>query len=103
MILDKKSNLKTLLSLGTSVNELKRIFVLQGFLLTMFGLIVGLFLGILLVILQDRFHLFMINEMLAYPVAFTLKNVVLVVFTMIVLGYLAALIASSRINERMLE
>jgi len=103
MILDKKSNLKTLINLGTSVTELKKIFVFQGFLLTMFGLVVGLILGILLVFLQDRFHLFMINEMLAYPVAFTLKNVLLVVITMIVLGYLAAWIASSRINEEMLE
>lgn len=103
MILDKKANLKTLLNLGTSVKELKKIFIFQGFLLTMFGLVVGLALGILLVLLQDRFHLFMINEMLAYPVVFTLKNVVLVVVTMMVLGYLAARIASSRINERMLE
>ncbi len=103
MILDKKSNLKTLLNLGTGIKELKKIFVYQGFLLTLFGLVVGLALGIILVFLQDRFQLFKINEVLAYPVAFTLKNVLLVVVTMVVLGYLAARIASSRINETMLE
>ena len=103
MILDKKSNLKTLLNLGTSVKDLKKIFVYQGFFLSLFGLVIGLIIGILLVFLQGRFELFMINEVLAYPVAFTMKNVLLVILTMVVLGYLAARIASSRINESMLE
>ena len=34
MIIDKKKNLKTLLSLGATMPEIKNIFVLQGFLLT---------------------------------------------------------------------
>ena len=45
MIIDKKQNLKTLFSLGVSMKEIKRIFVLQGFLLTLFGLTVGLAVG----------------------------------------------------------
>jgi len=103
MILDKRSNLKTLLNLGMSIKELKKVFVYQGFLLSIFGLIVGLALGLLLVFLQDQFHLFMINDFLAYPVAFTYKNVLLVIITMVILGYLAARIASSRIGRKMLE
>lgn len=103
MILDKKNNLKTLLNIGTDVKELKKIFVYQGFLLSIFGLVVGLLLGVILVFIQDRFNLFMINDFLAYPVAFRIENVLLVTITMLVLGYFAARIASSRINERMLE
>jgi lipoprotein-releasing system permease protein len=103
MILDKKNNLKTLLSLGSDIKDLKRIFVYQGFLLIVFGLIVGLLLGIILVYIQDHFSLFMINDFLAYPVAFRFKNILLVTITMLILGYLAAIIASSRINERLLE
>lgn len=103
MILDKKNNLKTLLNIGTDIKELKRIFLYQGFLLSVFGLIVGMLLGVVLVFIQDRFSLFKINDFLAYPVAFRIKNVLLVTITMLVLGYFAARIASSRINERMLE
>lgn len=103
MILDKKSNLKTLVSIGAPIRIIKRIFVYQGFLLSVIGLIVGLVLGVTLVFLQDQFNLFMINDYLAYPVTFTIKNVIIVVLTMLVLGYLAARIASSRINENMLE
>ena len=36
MIIEKKSNLKTLFNLGVTIKEIKRIFVLQGFLLTFF-------------------------------------------------------------------
>ncbi len=103
MILDKKDNLKTLLNLGLTINNIKKIFILQGFLLSVFGLIIGLSLGITLVFLQDKFHLFMINDFLAYPVSLRLHNVSLVVITILVLGYFAARIASSRINKSLLE
>jgi lipoprotein-releasing system permease protein len=103
MILDKKSNLKTLLNLGVTIDELKRIFVYQGFLLILFGLIVGLLLGSILIILQDHFHLFMINDLLAYPVVFSFQNMLIVIITMIILGFLAAKIASSRISKKLLN
>ena len=99
MIIDKKSNLKTLLSLGATIKEIKRIFILQGFLLTFFGMCIGLFFGIVLVFLQKKFELFMIVPSLAYPVEFRLINVVIVFFTITILGFIAAKIASSRISE----
>lgn len=103
MIIDKKSNLKTLSNLGAEIPDIKRIFTLQGFLLSVFGLVVGLIIGLILVYIQDRFELFMITSYLAYPVEFQWKNVLIVVVTMLVLGYLAARIASSRIREEMLN
>ena len=45
MILDKKGNLKTLLNLGTDIKDLRKIFLLQGTLLSVFGGIIGLILG----------------------------------------------------------
>ena len=103
MIIDKKDNLKTLFSLGTTVKEIKRIFVFQGFLLTFFGMLVGLVLGVILVFLQDAFGLFMITESLAYPVEFQFYNLIIVIFTITVLGFVAAKIASSRINQKFIE
>jgi lipoprotein-releasing system permease protein len=103
MIIDKKSNLKTLLSLGSTIKDLRQVFVYQGFLLTLFGLLVGLFIGVVLVYLQSHYHFVKINANLAYPVLFQFKNVVIVALTIIVLGYLSAYIASSRINDRLLD
>jgi lipoprotein-releasing system permease protein len=103
MILDKKTNLKTLYNMGVTIPELQKIFVYQGFLLSMFGLFIGLVIGIVLVILQDQYSLLMINPSLAYPVKLTLNNVLIVVFTMTTLSYFASKIAGSRINLKMLE
>ena len=103
MIIDKKSNLKTLLSLGATIKEIKKIFILQGFLLTFFGMCIGLFLGIVLVFLQKKFEIFMIVPNLAYPVEFRFTNLLIVFFTITILGFIAAKIASSRISASFIE
>ncbi len=103
MIIDKKDNLKTLFHLGSSLKEIRKIFVLQGFLLTLFGLFVGLLIAIPFVILQKKYGFIMITQSLAYPVEFHLTNVFIVIFTIVFLGYLAAKIASGRINRRLVE
>jgi len=103
MIIDKKDNLKTLFSLGASIKEIKKIFELQGFLLTFFGMLVGLSIGVILVFLQKQFGLFMITESLAYPVEFRFFNLFIVTVTITVLGLIASKIASSRISKEFIE
>jgi len=103
MILDKRENLKTLFSLGATIKEIKKIFIYQGFLLTFFGLMIGLFISILIVVLQKKFGFIMITTALAYPVEFRLMNVFVVFMTIIVLGYVAANIASSRISQKIVR
>jgi lipoprotein-releasing system permease protein len=102
MVLDKKANLKTLYNLGTEVKYLRKIFLLQGSLLSVFGGIVGLFLGIIIVLIQQQFQVIMITPSLAYPVVFEIQNVLLVFGTIILLGFIASLIASSRVNKKLL-
>ncbi len=103
MILDKRDNLKTLYSLGATIKEIKKVFILQGFLLTVFGLVIGLSVGVILVLLQKKYQLFMITQHLAYPVEFTFFNLFSVAITILVLGYLASKIASSRISKKLVE
>ena len=103
MILDKKSNLKTLFNLGSEVKDLKKIFLLQGSLLTIIGGIIGLFLGIIIVLIQQYFKLVMITESLAYPVVFTSQNVLIVFGTIVLLGFISSLIASSRVTKKLLD
>lgn len=102
MILDKKGNLKTLFNLGTEIKDLRKIFLLQGTLLSVFGGIIGLALGIVIVLLQQQFELIMITPTLAYPVVFSLENVLIVMGTIVTLGFVASLIASSRVSKKLL-
>jgi lipoprotein-releasing system permease protein len=103
MILDKKGNLKTLFNLGTEIGDLRKIFLLQGTLLTVFGGLLGLVLGIIIVVIQQKFQLIMITPTLAYPVIFSIQNVLIVLGTIIGLGFLASWIASSRVTKKLLE
>ena len=103
MILDKKANLKTLYNLGTEVKDLQKIFLLQGTLLTTFGGLIGLLLGIIIVVIQQYFQLIMITPTLAYPVVFNLQNVILVLATIFSLGLIASWIASSRVSKKLLD
>ncbi len=103
MILDKKGNLKTLFNLGTEIKDLRKIFLLQGTLLSVFGGIIGLVLGIIIVLLQQQFELIMITPTLAYPVVFNVENVLIVMVTIVTLGFVASLIASSRVSKKLLD
>ena len=101
MIIDKRENLKTLFHLGSTVKEIRKIFVFQGFLLTIFGLIVGLSISIPFVLLQKKYVFIMITQSLAYPVEFRPVNVMVVIATLLCLGFIAAKIASARISKKL--
>jgi lipoprotein-releasing system permease protein len=62
-----------------------------------------LFLGIILVLLQQRYELIMITPTLAYPVVFNLENVLIVMTTIVSLGFVSSLIASSRVSKNLLD
>jgi len=103
MIIDKRENLKTLFHLGSGVGDIRKIFVYQGFLLTLFGLFVGLLFAMPFVLLQKKYGFIMITQSLAYPVEFKLSNVFIVILTIVVLGFFSAKIASARISKKLIE
>jgi len=103
MILDKQQNSKTLYSLGTTIKELRRIYFVQGVLVTGFGGLIGVLIGVLLIWSQLAFGWLRITPSLAYPVKFELINIVIVLATIIVLGIIASKIASSRINKKLVD
>lgn len=103
MILDKQQNSKTLYSLGTTIKELRRIYFVQGILVTGFGGFIGVLIGVLIVWSQLAFSWLKITPSLAYPVKFEFINIVIVLATIIVLGIIASKIASSRINKKLVD
>ncbi len=103
MIIEKKTNLKTLLNLGTEIKDLRKIFLLQGTLLSVFGGLIGLALGTIIVLLQEYFEFIMITPTLAYPVVFLFENLLIVFTTVMTFGFIASLIASSRVSTGFLD
>ena len=103
IIIDKKANIQTLHSLGASLKDIKKIYFLQGTMMSVFGGIIGLILGSLIVGAQLQFQLKMITPTLPYPMEFTLVNFLAVFFTISVLGILASYLASSTIRPKLLQ
>lgn len=102
MILDKQQNSRTLYNLGVTVKELRRIYFVQGILVTTAGGIIGVLLGALLIGSQLLLGWVKIGS-IDYPVELNVLNVLVVLATIVVLGILASKIASSRINNKLVS
>lgn len=102
MILDKQQNSKTLFNLGVTIKNLRRIYFVQGILVTTTGGIIGVALASLLIWSQLAFGWLKITPSLAYPVEYQLINVIIVLATIMVLGIIASKIASSRITKKLI-
>jgi len=102
MILDKQQNLKTLFSLGATLRKLRRIYFVQGVLVTGAGGLIGVGLASLLIWSQLIFGWLKITPSLPYPVAYQFTNVVVVLGTIMVLGVIASKTASSRITKKLI-
>ncbi|MFT5846941.1 MAG: lipoprotein-releasing system permease protein [Psychroserpens sp.] len=103
MILDKKASLNTLFNLGTTTKDIRRIFFLQGSLMTILAGTIGLILGFVIVFLQQQFSLVMLTSSIAYPVELKLINFFVVFITIVVLGILASKLASQRITRDLVK
>ena len=100
MILDKKDDLQTLYALGMNEKQMRQIFFWQGTMASVIGALIGIALGVAVVLLQQHFEFVMISPTLAYPVAITPLTVLIVLATIVVLGVLASLVASSRVRVK---
>ena len=103
MILDKKKTLHTLFNLGATTRDIRRIFFLQGSLMTIIGGSIGLLIAILLVWLQKTYGFIMLTTTLPYPVSIKTENILLVFITITILGIGASKIASSRITRNLVS
>ncbi|WP_350289573.1 FtsX-like permease family protein [uncultured Croceitalea sp.] len=101
MILDKQTNSKTLFALGTTVKELRKIYFVQGVLVTSLGGLIGVLIGSILIGSQLAFEWLKITPSLAYPVEYDFMNVLVVLATIVILGLISSKIASSRITKKL--
>ena len=102
VILEKRSNIRTLYFMGLTIPEIRKIFFYNGMMMTLIGVTIGLILGALAVLLQIQFGFVPITPSLPYPVKFNVINLVVVFVTICGLGGLASKMASLRVTEKLL-
>jgi ABC-type transport system, involved in lipoprotein release, permease component len=95
LIIEKKDDIGTLQCLGAPESMTRRIFLLEGWLISLLGLVIGLVIGIAFVLLQQKFGLirmpgnYIIN---AYPVILKASDIVWTAIGVAGVGYLLALL-----------
>ena len=97
LIIEKKDDIGTLRSLGAPEPMTRRIFLLEGWLISLLGLAIGLVLGIAFVLLQQKYGLIRMPGsyiISAYPVIPKGSDILWTVVGVALVGYLIALLPS---------
>ena len=95
LMIDKRKDTEILKSMGADKRLIQRIFLNEGLLISVAGGIIGLLLGIVLVLLQQKFGFVKFGTggnyvVDAYPVLLKLKDVLLIFATILAVGCTSA-------------
>ncbi|MCQ2144077.1 MAG: FtsX-like permease family protein [Bacteroidales bacterium] len=99
LIIEKQGDIATLRSLGADDRLIRRIFVLEGWLISLLGMLAGLLIGIAFVALQSATGMikmpgnFVVNS---YPVILKPLDILVSITAISAIGYLIALIPSRK-------
>ncbi len=107
LIIDKKKDINTLLSLGADYSSIRQIFLLEGWLISVVGAIAGIILGVGFCFLQQKFELvslqgsgsFIVDS---YPVEIHMSDLLYIFIAVITIGFLAAWYPVRYITQRYL-
>lgn len=94
LIIEKRRDIKTLYSMGASINLIRNIFMREGFLITGVGAIIGLIIGLFVCWLQMQFHLVKFGDEFIipyYPIEIQIKDFVWIFGLIMSIGFFAAL------------
>lgn len=108
LILDKRDDVATLRNLGADDRLVTRIFLFEGWLISCCGALAGIGLGLLLCLLQQRFGLvtlgggenFVVD---AYPVSVYATDLLLVLLTVMAVGFLSVWYPVRSLSRRLLR
>lgn len=109
LILDKRDDVVTLRNLGADDRLIVRIFLFEGRLISLFGAIAGILLGLLLCWAQQRFGFITLGGgggafvVDAYPVSIHMGDVVLIFVTVLVVGFLSVWYPVRYLSRRLLK
>ena len=100
LIVEKESDLRTLKVLGMNNSNIEKVFFKNGLMINFFGLIIGLFFGLIVVISQKQFSLVKVGSIgLAYPVELTFFNVTIIVGTAILVGLASSYVSAKAVKK----
>ena len=98
LIIEKQEDIGTFRSMGATDPLIRRFFVLEGWMISLLGLAIGLVLGVALTLIQQKFGVIPMpgNYLVSsYPVQLVWSDILITSLSVAVIGYLIALIPVS--------
>lgn len=96
LIIDKQRDINILRSLGADSKTIKRIFIIEGWLISIIGVIIGVAIGIGICFLQEKFGIVKLPGasqnfvVQAYPVRVMLGDVIAILAIVLCIGFITA-------------
>ena len=96
LMIEKQADVATLRNLGADNRLIRRIFLLEGWMISAFGAGIGIVIGVSLCLLQQMFGFISLGEAAgafvidAYPVRVALGDILTILCTVLAIGFLAA-------------
>ena len=102
LILDKKKDISTLISLGATPKLIKSIFFREGFYINLLGGGLGLTMGSLLCMIQTKFKLIKLENSVIdhWPVRVEASDIFAVMFVLVFIGILSSYLPTAFIIKR---
>lgn len=107
LIIDKKSDVQTLRNLGASDNQIVRIFLFEGRMISFIGAVAGVILGLILCLVQQEYGIISLGNsdsfvVDSYPVSVHAWDVVLIFITVLVIGFISVWYPVRYLSKRLL-
>ena len=95
LIIEKENDIRILRSMGAESGLIRRIFILEGWLISLIGLAIGIVAGVVLALVQQHFGIIkMPGQYLvqAYPVILSWSDIAITTIGVAAIGYIIALL-----------
>ncbi len=108
LIIDKRDDVNTLRNLGANDNQIVRIFLFEGRMISFIGASLGVVLGLFLCWLQQKYGLIALGSsgtfvVDAYPVSVHLTDVIVIFITVLAVGFLSVWYPVRFLSKRLLK
>ncbi len=96
LMIEKQEDVRTLRNMGAGDSLIRRIFLFEGWMISGFGALIGIVIGVVLCLLQQELGLIKLGQASgafiidAYPVRVELTDIFTVFLTVLSIGFLAA-------------
>ncbi len=105
LIIDKKEDIATLKNLGAGDGLIRNIFLMEGWMISIIGSVLGVISGTVISLLQEHFEIIKIGGsgtfvISAYPVDYQIPDIILIWVTILIIGFLAAYIPARKISAQ---